>query len=58
MNRKPYINKTLHAPLMTRFVPLHMQDLGQYSIKREASASLQLQIYLTDVHKRYTNLDI
>ena len=41
MNKKPFINKTVHALSTTRFAPLHMQD-SKYSINTEASTNLKL----------------
>ena len=53
MNINPCTNKTMHAPLMTRFVPLHMQDSGQHS-----SIQTQAIVFRTKICKNYTNSEI
>ena len=43
-SEKPCINKEFHAPLMHRYLTLHIQDSGQYSINTEEASRLQLKL--------------
>ena len=54
MNTKSNINKTIHAPIITRFVAFHMQDSGQCSINTESVVRIDERL----VCKSYTDSDI
>ena len=56
-NAKPCINETFHAPLITCFAPLHIQESG-HSSDTEASASLQLYVSMNELYKSCTDSDI
>ena len=43
-SEKPCMNKALHVPFMHRYLNLHMQDSGQYSINTEEALRLQLKL--------------
>ena len=58
MNTKLNINETIHAPIISRFAPFHMQDSGQCSINTEASASLQLYVSMKDLYARVIQIRI
>ena len=50
INAKSYVNKMIHALLMTRFAPSYIQHSGQQFINTEANASLQLQVSMIDLY--------
>ena len=43
-SEKPCINMEFHAPLMHRYLTLHMQDSGQYLFNTDEASCLQLKL--------------